>query len=146
MNDKIVKFIHKQTCASVCCVETVANPYSFSCFYAFNAEAGLLYFKSSMDTRHGPVMVSNPHIAGTILPDKLNIMLVKGIQFEGIVLPDDHPSCNHAASHYYKKFPMALAMHGEIWTIQLNYIKMTDSTLGFGKKIEWTRAAIGAAS
>jgi hypothetical protein len=35
---------------------------------------------------------------------------------------------------------MALAMPGHIWTIQLTEIKMTDNTLGFGKKIAWSRS------
>ena len=34
---------------------------------------------------------------------------------------------------------MALAVAGEIWTIKMDSIKMTDSTLGFGKKITWER-------
>ncbi len=38
------------------------------------------------------------------------------------------------------KFPLAVAIPGEVWTIRLSHIKMTDSTLSFGKKISWTRA------
>lgn len=137
MNEHIVKFIEKQTCASVCCTDQEENPYCFSCFYAFNKTDGLLYFKSSLDTHHSGLLLKKPFIAGTILPDKLNILRVKGIQFEGIILPDTDPLTGQAFSIYHKKHPVALTMHGEIWTIKLTSIKMTDNSLGFGKKITW---------
>lgn len=76
---------------------------------------------------------------GTILPDKLNSLLVKGIQYEGIVLSDDYPSILQAYYNYHTKHPLALAITGKMWTIQLNLVKMTDSTAGFGKKIIWNR-------
>lgn len=139
MKENIIQFIQKQTCASICCVDKNGSPYCFSCFYAFNSEEGLLYFKSSTNAHHSSIISHNPGIAGTILPDKLNVLVVKGLQFEGIVLPDDHPAGKYAAGNYHKKYPFALTMPGEIWTIQINNIKMTDSTIGFGKKISWNR-------
>ncbi len=139
MKENIIQFIKKQTCASICCVDKNGNPYCFSCFYAFNSEEGLLYFKSSSGTRHSEIISENPIIAGTILPDKLNILLVKGIQFEGVVLPENHFLCKNASANYHKKYAIALAMQGEILTIQINSIKMTDNSMGFGKKITWLR-------
>ena len=138
MNETIIRFIQKQTCASVCCVDENSKPYCFSCFYAFNAEEGLLFFKSSADSYHSALMKKNSFVAGTILPDKLNTLFVKGIQFEGVVLNADHPLTKKASGYYHKRHPLALAMNGEIYVIQINQIKMTDSTKGFGKKISWT--------
>ena len=66
-------------------------------------------------------------------------MQIKGIQLEGIVLSLDDPQANHASSHYYKKHPMALAIPGEIWTIQINTIKFTDNSFGLVKKTSWNR-------
>ena len=40
---------------------------------------------------------------------------------------------------YYKKYPFAVAFPGNIWGVELTSIKMTDNTLGFGKKIEWKK-------
>jgi uncharacterized protein YhbP (UPF0306 family) len=139
MKDCIIQFIKKQTCASICCVDKNGSPYCFSCFYAFNSDEGLLYFKSSPGSRHSEIISENPGIAGTILPDKLNILLVKGIQFEGVVLPENDFLCKNASVNYHKKYPVALAMQGETLTIQINSIKMTDSSMGFGKKIIWVR-------
>jgi hypothetical protein len=141
MTDNILKFINSQTCASVCCIGLQAKqPYCFSCFYAFNSVDGLLVFKSSAAAHHSLLIKKNSFVAGTILPDKLNSLVVKGIQFEGNVLAFDHPLAINAFKNYHKKHPLALAIPGDMWTIQLNHIKMTDSSLGFGKKIIWSRA------
>jgi uncharacterized protein YhbP (UPF0306 family) len=145
MKDIIINFIKKQTCASVCCSTKVDNhPYCFSCFYAFNSDEGLLYFKSSEEATHSKIISENQSVAGTILPDKLNAFQIKGIQFEGIILPDDDVYARGASAQYHQLHPMALAMPGHIWTIQLTEIKLTDNTLGFGKKITWSRSELRA--
>ena len=64
---------------------------------------------------------------------------MKGVQFEGVILDAQHPLTGQASGYYLKKHPLGLAIPGEIWTIQISHIKMTDSTMGFGKKIEWNR-------
>jgi len=139
MNETIIHFLQQQTCATLCCVDEQDKPYCFSCFYASNSEEGLLYFKSSADSHHSVLMKKNPFIAGTILPDKINTLIVKGVQFEGIVLDAQNPLLKKALGNYLKQHPLALAIPGEIWAIQINHIKMTDSTMGFGKKITWNR-------
>ncbi len=86
MNKAIIQFIKEQTCAGICCVDETGKPYCFSCFYAFNAEKGLLYFKSSRESHHAVLLMKNPLVAGTILPDKTSTLKVKGLQLEGMVL------------------------------------------------------------
>ena len=139
MKENITEFLDSQTCASVCCIDSNKAPYCFSCYYAFNAADALLYFKSSADTTHGRLLEQNPQIAGTILPDKLVKLTTRGIQFTGTLLQENDLQRKDAGNRYYQKFPLALAVPGHIYTIRLNSIKMTDSTLGFGKKILWTR-------
>jgi uncharacterized protein YhbP (UPF0306 family) len=142
MNETIVAFLKKQTCATVCSVDEEGKPWCFSCFYVFDPEEGLLYYKSAANTHHSALLKNNPLVAGTILPDKLNAMVVKGVQFEGVVLTADHPDAANATVRYYKQNPLAITIPGELWTVQLQHIKMTDSTLGFGKKIKWSREAL----
>ncbi len=139
MNEGIKEFIKKQTCANICCVDERGNPHCFSCYYAFNAEKGLLYFKSSADSKHSKILFANPAVAGTILPDRLNKLHVKGLQFEGSVLNGGHTLTQNAASVYYKRHPIAMTIPGDIWTIKLVNIKFTDNSFGFGKKIDWKR-------
>ena len=138
MNEHIVKFLQKQDCATVCCVDAYARPYCFNCFYAFDAEEGLLIFKSGSDSHHSTVLKTNPIVAGTILPSKLNTLFLKGIQFVGVVF--DGGDLEKATKRYYTKNPIALAMPGEIWILQIVEIKMTDNTQGFGKKMKWIRS------
>jgi len=139
MNETITAFIEKQKCATVSCVDAEGNPYCFSCYYAVNINEGLLYFKSSPGTNHMKMLLANPNLAGTILPDKLQLLVVKGLQFRGVLLPQQDELAKDASRHYHIKFPFALAIPGELWAIQLTDIKMTDSTKGFGKKINWNR-------
>ena len=72
MNSSILKFLEKQTCATICCIDEKANPCCFSCFYVFDSENGLMYFKSSAETEHAQLLEKNRLISGTVLPDKLN--------------------------------------------------------------------------
>jgi uncharacterized protein YhbP (UPF0306 family) len=139
MNELIQKFIEENTCATICCINEAALPYCFNCYYAYNSKDQLLYYKSSLDTQHSMHILINPQVAGSILPDKLNKLQVKGIQFQGTVLPAEHHLAVHATTDYYLKNPMAVAVPGQVWTVQINQIKYTDNTLGFGKKLFWDR-------
>jgi uncharacterized protein YhbP (UPF0306 family) len=139
MHPDILKFISKQTCATISCVDEQANPYCFACFYAFHAEQVILYYKSSDDTRHSRLLRKNGKIAGTIHPDRLNKLFVQGVQFEGELLPEEHPQAQNAYVHYHKRHPYAIVKPGELWSVRIKHIKMTDSTKGFGTKLEWTR-------
>ncbi|MCA6451130.1 MAG: pyridoxamine 5'-phosphate oxidase family protein [Chitinophagaceae bacterium] len=139
MTVHIDNFILQQTAASICCLDDKGMPHCFSCFYAYNSKDHLLYYKSSADTRHSLHLRSNPHVAGTILPDKLQKLVVKGVQFEGELLSEEHELSKTAATQYYLQNPMAVAIPGIVWTIRLDQIKMTDSSFGFGKKIFWQR-------
>ncbi len=146
MNETITRFLEEQNCASVCCIDEEGKPYCFSCFYAFDSNEELIYFKSSVNSHHAGLMKKNPFIAGTVLPDKLNKLSVKGIQFEAIILDILLPHVNKSMNTYFKKHPIALVMPGEIWALQINHIKMTDSTLGFGKKLIWNREELAQKS
>ena len=139
INDSIIYFLERQTSATICCTDETGNPYCFSCYYVFNQENALLYFKSSAHAHHVGLLADNRVIAGTILPDKLNKLITKGIQLLGVVVPPFHHLSNESFLIYHKKHPMALVIAGEVFTIRLDCVKMTDSKLGFGKKICWKR-------
>lgn len=142
MNIQLIEFLQQQTTITVCCIDEDGSPWCFSCFYTLNSKEALLYYKSSDAARHTSLVKNNPLVAGTVLPDKLNKLMIKGIQFSGIVLQPEQDALKDATKFYYAAHPMALAMQGQLWTVQLNYIKMTDSTLGFAKKLSWNREEI----
>jgi uncharacterized protein len=139
MNESIIKFIEKQRVATVCCVDEDGTPYCFSCFYVFDKSNYFLYFKTSSSSHHSSLLEKNAAVAGTIQPDKLNPLAIKGIQYKGVVLDTDHMKSNMAKAFYHYRFPFATVMTGEVRIIELTEIKMTDNSAGFGKKIIWKK-------
>jgi hypothetical protein len=73
------------------------------------------------------------------MPDKLNKLAIKGIQFTGMMLAEENTLCRNASRIYHSKFPLGLAIPGEVWIIQLNQVKMIDNFLGRFKKYSWER-------
>lgn len=138
MEAAISSFINSQTNLTFCtCIGEI--PYCANCFYAWNEKLNALIFKSGDDTRHIQEALKNKNIAGTILPDKLETGKIKGIQFSGMFSEPAGEALTICKETYYKKYPFARVFAGEIWMIQLDKIKMTDNTLGFGKKLLWER-------
>ncbi len=135
IDPRITKFLSTQTVAGIACLDENKIPYCFSCFYAFDEKEGLLIFKSSNGSSHSVFLEQNPSVAGTVNPDKLNRLVIKGIQFRGVIEGEN----DDASGIYHKRYPFALAMKGEIWTVRLSWVKMTHQSLGFGKKMEWER-------
>lgn len=139
MNPHIVSFLQKQTVASICTTDSAANPYCFNCFYAYDAANNLLIYKTHNNTHHATLMLAQKMAAGTILPNKINPLLLKGVQWQGEVLPQSSVLIQQAATVYHKAYPFALAMSGTIWAIALTEIKMTDNSKGFGAKLTWNK-------
>ena len=138
MDDTIVDFLNKQSVVTICCTGDDYKPYCFPCFFAFNSREGLLYFKTSSKAHHSALLARKPEISGSILPDKLNVLALKGVQFEGMVLAPVQLT-RHSSRYYYHKYPLALVIPGEIYGIRISSIKMTEGAKGFGKKITWSR-------
>ncbi|HEX5151394.1 MAG TPA: hypothetical protein VFW07_08090 [Parafilimonas sp.] len=84
-------------------------------------------------------MAQKPRISGTILPDKLNIFSIAGIQFSGTLLGASHELMQDASRLYHIKFPFAMAIPGEVFGIYLENITMTVTKNGFGKKLCFQR-------
>lgn len=140
MKKGISDFINENKIASICCIDGNNTPYSFNCFYVFDEQNYLLFFKSSPSTHHSKLLTKNPHISGTILPAKIDYIALTGIQFMGTVIKENFPGDIDPDSVYHKKFPFALVKPGEVWCIQLEMVKMSDNTNIFGSKLIWKKA------
>lgn len=138
MDVAIVSFLQSATNLTVC---TCSNeiPHCANCFYAWNEKMNVLIFKSYEETRHIQEALKNNQVAGTILPDKLEKAKIKGIQFSGKFVKPIGESLTISKETYYKKYPFARVFPGEFYEVLLEKIKMTDNTLGFGKKLLWER-------
>ncbi|AWK44031.1 hypothetical protein GPY51_10190 [Photorhabdus laumondii subsp. laumondii] len=121
------------------CTATGDDVWCANCFYVFNADEIAFWFMTELHTRHGEMMQVNPQVAGTIAGQIRHIAQIKGIQFKGEVIRLEGEKDKVARARYCRRFPVSIAVKTPIWQLNLNEIKMTDNTLGFGKKICWQR-------
>ncbi len=116
------------------------EPYCASCFYVFDEQHKLLLFKSKKDTRHIKEALQQNNVAGTVLPIYQKLETIMGIQFQGTLIFPATKILSSIKAKYYSKYPYARVVTGDFWIIELNYIKMTDNQLGFGKKLLWHKS------
>lgn len=134
MDEKIGKFISKHHLLSLATFGE--SLWCCSAFYAFDADAAVFIIASDEQTVHIQNSKINTRVAGTIAQEIKVVGKIQGIQFAGeiSILEDEQER-----THYMKRFPYARAMDPTLWKIELDIIKMTDNTLGFGKKLIWNR-------
>lgn len=111
-----------------------------SMFYAFDSETVSFVVASDEASEHMRNAALNDHVAGTVAFETKTVGKIQGIQFAGRITKADDKS---AGILYYARFPYARAMNPILWRIRLDEIKMTDNTLGFGKKLSWRRLSSG---
>ncbi len=107
-----------------------------SLFYVYDQLKYSFVVASADETTHIRHTMQNPRVAGNIYLETKNVGKIQGVQFRGVfsLLEDEELS-----RLYFKAFPYALALAPKLWKIEVEHFKMTDNTLGFGKKIDWSR-------
>lgn len=103
-----------------------------SLFYVYDKNSKSFVVASSAETLHISHILQNNNIAGNILLETKKIGEIKGLQYRGEFSPLEEGSLQET---YFKAFPYAKDMSPKLWQIKVNYFKLTDNTLGFGKKI-----------
>jgi uncharacterized protein YhbP (UPF0306 family) len=138
MDKKISNYISVN---KVLTIATSVNnvPYCANCFYVYDEENKLLIFLSDESTRHITEAMENKNVAGTINTEVTTVAKIKGLQFTGKFIDPNEDEKKLFYESYYEKFPFARAKPSSVWGIKLDSIKMTDNTLGFGKKLKWSR-------
>jgi hypothetical protein len=132
MNQKIETFIIKHHLLSLA---TYAQElWCCSLFYAYNSAEATFIVATDTQTLHGSNAVKNHTVAGTVALETKTVGKIQGIQFRGEMM-----LCDEGKELYFDAFPYSRVMNPTLWTICLNEIKMTDNTLGFGKKLIWKR-------
>lgn len=130
----IVTFLKKHHLLTLAtCNENV--PYCASCFYAFDDQHATFIIATETKTRHGKEALDNTHVAGTIALETKIVGKIQGVQFTGLF----RKASKEEEKRYLKRFPFAMAMQPSLWSIDIHYLKFTDNTLGFGKKLEFFR-------
>ncbi|RLM21402.1 hypothetical protein BIY29_13715 [Brenneria alni] len=121
------------------CVGDNSDLWCASCFYTYDDRQVAFYLMTELHTRHGELMLRQPQVAGTVSGQPKSVMLIKGIQFRAQAVRLEGEDEQQARACYNARFPVARAAHAPIWRLQLIELKMTDNTLGFGKKRYWQR-------
>ena len=131
--DKIDNFLQEHHVMSL---STCRGDELSSCnlFYAYDENLNSFVVASSDDTLHVEHIKTNNIIAGTVVLETKSVGKIQGVQFRGEFVTLEDKSLKKL---YFKHFPYALAMTPKLWQIKINYFKMTDNKLGFGKKIIW---------
>lgn len=105
-------------------------------------EDNSLVFTSDFDTKHIRQVSHNVYVAGSIVLETEIIGKLRGIQLQGIVSEARDELYTKARAAYLKRFPVAMLMKTTLWVIDLTFLKFTDNTLGFGKKLIWEKELI----
>ncbi len=105
-------------------------------FYAFEKQSLCFVVASSDDTRHIEHIKKNPKVAGTIVLETHTVGKIQGLQFRGRFEALQKSSLEKL---YFKAFPYARALMPKLWSIEVEFFKLTDNRLGFGKKILWEK-------
>jgi uncharacterized protein len=135
-DNRILKFIEEH---HVLTLATSNNnePYCATCFYVFNNKRNSFIITSDDDTKHIKDIMKQNRIAGAIALETSMIGKIRGIQFTGIVKKLRGEEQKAAKIDYISKFPIAMLKKTTLWEIEVDFIKMTDNRLGFGKKLYW---------
>lgn len=137
MPDKrIVDFIQKHHVLTLA-TSVNNNPYCCNCFYVYVESENILVFTSDADTKHIKDVAQNNYVGGSIVLETNIIGKIQGIQFNGIMSEPKDEIFKLSNKAYLKRFPFAILMNTNLWIVKLNFIKMTDNRLGFGKKLIW---------
>jgi uncharacterized protein YhbP (UPF0306 family) len=137
-DQKIIAFLKKHHVMTLS-TSVDQQPWCANCFYAFNEVRMLLIFTSDFETRHIKEAMQNSRVAGSVVLETSVVGKIQGIQFSGKLLLPKGEEAKQVNSIYLKRFPFAVLMDTNLWELRIDYAKMTDNRLGFGKKLIWER-------
>ena len=136
MDERIVRFLKKHHVLTL--ATSVDNrPYCANLFYAWLEDEQALVFTSSLSTKHVSDALLHPDVAGSVVLETKTVGKLQGVQLRGRMFRPEGELLAKAQKRYLKRFPYAAVVELELWILETKWAKMTDNTLGFGKKIIW---------
>ena len=134
IDERIVRFIGRHHVLTLATSDD-EGIWCSNLFYAYDKTEGRFLFSSGDDTRHARQMRANPHVAASVVRETRLVGRVQGLQIAGTAEPAD----DAGRRIYLKRFPYAAVMELQLWQLRPSQLKLTDNTLGFGKKLIWKR-------
>ena len=115
VDERIARFLGRH---HVLTLATAADgtPYCANAFYAYDKGRNRLVFTSDLSTRHAREMLAERRVAASVVLKTRIVGKVQGLQLW---------------------FPYAALAELTLWALVPDYLKFTDNTLGFGKKLIW---------
>ncbi len=110
-----------------------------SLFYAYDVKSNSFIVASSEDTQHMEYIRKNSKVAGNILLETKEVGKIQGLQFRGLFTYVQEAKLK---ALYFRHFPYALALTPKLWQIKVDFFKLTDNRLGFGKKLIWRETSL----
>ena len=136
--EKIQEFISQHHVMSLA-TRDEENLSVCSLFYYYDVDENVFIVASSSDTTHIKHTQKYPDVAANIVLETDKVGDIQGLQIRGVLTQLDTLLLK---AKYFKQFPYALAMQPKLWKIRVNYFKLTDNRLGFGKKLIWQEASL----
>ena len=135
IDKKIEKFIASHHVLTLATSSADGKPYCCNIFYAYDKTEGTFIFTSDDHTHHAQMMTDNPQVAASIVLETRIVGKVQGLQITGHI----EKAKDGDKILYIKKFPYAAVADLQLWRLEADFMKLTDNTLGFGKKLIWQR-------
>ncbi len=135
VDQKIERFIAKHHVLTLATATVQGEPYCCNCFYAYDAESAAFIFTTDTATHHGQMMLQNNCVAASIVLETRTVGKVQGLQITGRVTRAKEGD----RLTYIKAFPYTAVADLSLWRVEAEMMKLTDNTLGFGKKLIWQR-------
>ena len=135
---KIIDFIKEH---HVLTLATSVNdiPYCANCFYIYLEDENIFVFTSDNETKHVQDVLQNNYVGGSVVLETSVVGKIQGIQFNGNMYLPEGDIKKKAKKTYMKRYPFAQLMKTQLWVVELDFIKLTDNRLGFGKKLIWRK-------
>ena len=135
---KIIKFIKKHHVLTLATSKDNV-PYCANCFYVYLKDENMFVFTSDNETKHVQDVILNDYVGGSVVLETSVVGKIQGIQFTGKMFLPENDLKKKAKKSYMKRFPFAQLMKTQLWLVDLDFIKLTDNRLGFGKKLIWRK-------
>jgi uncharacterized protein YhbP (UPF0306 family) len=138
MEKRITDFIKKHHVLTLA-TSFEGMPWVANCFYAYMEGENAFVFSSAHDTKHIKDLSGGNIVAASIVLETSVVGKIQGIQIRGRLLEAMGEIQKPASGAYMKRFPFTVLMETTLWVLEVEYVKMTDNRLGFGKKLIWEK-------
>ncbi len=116
------------------------QPYCCNCFYVYHPDNNCFVFSSDEDTKHIQDVRQNAQVGASIVLETKTVGKIQGLQITGTLKEAEGDALKVYKKMYLKQFPYAILKSTKLWVLEVDFLKLTDNRLGFGKKIIWRKS------